>query len=123
MTTTAAPIGWFEIAGSDRAKTESFYAELFNWTYADDPAIPGYRIVDAGEGVSGGVTTTQAGLPATYAIFSIMVADVAATCSSIVRLGGKVLVGPQSVADSGLAFANVEDPDGNHFGVFSPPTS
>ena len=80
-------------------------------------------MVDAGEGISGGVTTAPAGTPANYAIFSIAVPDVAATCQHITDLGGKVLVGPETVADTGLTFANVEDPDGNHFGVFSPPTA
>ena len=60
-------------------------------------------------------------MPASYAIFSIGVPDVAATCEQIVELGGRVLVGPAEVPDVGLVYANVEDPEGNHFGVFSPP--
>ena len=122
MTTIAAPIGWFEIAGSDPAKTESFYGDLFNWSFNDGPAGPAYRIVDAGDGVNGGVTTAQAGLPTTYAIFSVCVPDVAASCAKIKQLGGKILVGPEEMADTGLVFANVEDPDGNHFGIFTPPS-
>ena len=119
MTTTAAPVGWFEIAGSDPAKTEAFYSELFNWTFSDGPTGPAYRIAAAGEGIPGRVTTAQAGLPETYAIFSVIVPDVAATCARIEQLGGKVLVG--LMVETGLVFANVEDPDGNHFGVFTPP--
>lgn len=121
MTATAAPIGWFEIAGSDPVKTEAFYGELFNWSFSDSPVGPAYRIADAGEGIAGGVTTAQAGLPTTYAIFSVVVPDVAATCNKLEELGGKVLVGPETLADTGLVFANVEDPDGNHFGIFCPP--
>ena len=121
MSTTAAPVGWFEIAGSDPAKTEAFYSELFNWSFSDGPTGPAYRIADAGEGIPGGVTTSQAGLPKTYAIFSVVVPDVAASCAKIEQLGGKVLVGPETVPDAGLVFANVEDPDGNHFGIFCPP--
>lgn len=118
-----APIGWFEIAASDTAKAEAFYADLFSWTFSSDDAIPSYRIVDAGQGVPGGITTAQAGLPGTYAIFSVMVADVAGTCRRIEELGGKVLVGPETLAETGLSFANVEDPDGNHFGIFCPPSA
>lgn len=121
MTNTVAPIGWFEIAGSDPAKSEAFYSSLFNWSFTDGPTGPAYRIVDAGNGIAGGVTTAQAGLPSTYAIFSVMVADVAATCAQIAELGGTVLVGPETMADTGLVFANVQDPDGNHFGLFCPP--
>lgn len=122
MTNTVAPIGWFEIAGSDLAKSEAFYSSLFNWSFTDGPAGPAYRMVDAGEGaIGGGLTTAQAGLPSNYAIFNVVVPDVAAACEQIVQLGGTVLVGPETIADVGLVFANVQDPDGNHFGVFCPP--
>ena len=123
MSTTAAPIGWFEIASSDPAKAEAFYAEVLGWSTTGDEAMPGYRIVDAGDGVNGGITKAQAGLPETYAIFSVMVPDVAATCRRIEEQGGKVLVEPETVEQNGLVFANVADPEGNHFGLFSPPAS
>ncbi len=119
--TTAAPVGWFEIAASDPAKAESFYGDLFNWSFEDGPTGPAYRIVDTGAGPAGGVTMAQAGLPTNYAIFSIVVPDVAATCDRIAELGGKVLLGPETMDETGLVFANVEDPSGNHFGVFCPP--
>jgi len=61
------------------------------------------------------------GAPQSYAIFSVMVPDVAVTCAQITELGGRVLVAPQTVGDTGLVFANVEDPDGNHFGLICPP--
>ena len=44
------------------------------------------------------------------------------TCEQLEERGGRVLLGPAEVPDSGgLIFANVEDPDGNHFGLFCPP--
>ncbi len=121
--TTTAPVGWFEIAGSDTAKTEQFYGDLFGWTFGESP-MPSYRIVEAGQGPGGGITTADPSLPEHYAIFSIMVSDVAATCNRIAELGGRVLLGPAEVPESGgLVFANVEDIDGNHFGVFCPPSA
>ena len=120
MSSTACPVGWFEITGSDQAKTEGFYGDLFGWSFGDGPTGPSYRIADAGEGPSGGVTAAQAGLPSNYAIFSIVVPDVAAMCAQIAERGGKVLLGPETMGETGLVFANVEDPDGNHFGVFCP---
>ena len=65
MTTTKNPIGWFEIAASDIAKAEAFYGDLFGWDFADSPppAGGGYRFVDAGEGIAGGITTAEGGLP------------------------------------------------------------
>ena len=56
-------------------------------------------------------------------IFSVMVPDVAATCDRVAELGGRVLIGPETVEGAGLVFANLEDPDGNHFGVFTPPAA
>ena len=117
---TAAPIGWFEIAASDTDKAEAFYGEIFNWSFNADDAVPAYRIVETGS-IPGGVTTAQAGTPETYAIFSVVVPDVAATCEAVVAKGGSVLVGPETIAENGLTFANLTDPDGNHFGVFTPP--
>jgi hypothetical protein len=78
-------------------------------------------MVDSGSPIPGGVTKAPPGAPATYAIFSVIVPDVSATCSQITELGGTVLVGPQTVGDTGLEFANVQDPDGNHFGLICPP--
>ena len=69
----------------------------------------------------GGITSTQAGLPETYAIFSIQVLDVGVVCDRITEHGGTVLVGPQVMNETGLVYANVTDPDGNHFGIFTPP--
>lgn len=117
------PIGWFEIAARDTEKAEAFYGSVLGWSFSDGPAGPAYRIVDAGDGVNGGLTTAQACVPETYAIFCAVVPDVAATCERVAELGGRVLVGPETMADTGLTFANVEDPDGNHFGVFCPPAA
>ena len=123
MSNTVCPIGWFEIAGSDQHTTEAFYSDLFGWSFSDGPTGPSYRIADAGDGIQGGVTTAQAGLPSTYAIFSVVVPDVSATCERITDLGGRVLLGPVTMDETGLVFANVEDLDGNHFGIFCPPQS
>jgi len=121
MTTQVHPIGWFEIAGADRAKTESFYSSLFNWSFSDSPMGPEYRFADAGDGVPGAVATAAPGMPTSYAMFSVMVPDVAESCRMVTELGGRVLLGPESIPGSGLTFANLEDIDGNIIGVFCPP--
>jgi hypothetical protein len=50
----------------------------------------------------------------------VVVPDVAAVCAQVEQLGGKVLVPPTTSKD-GLVFADLHDPAGNHFGVFTPP--
>ena len=123
MTTTKAPVAYFEIASTDTAKAEAFYGEIFGWDFEDSHMGSVYRMVHAGDdGVPGGLTTAEGGLPGNYAIFSVAVPDVGVTCEKVTELGGRVLVGPAEVPDSGgLVYANLEDHDGNHFGVFCPP--
>ncbi|MEO3775537.1 VOC family protein [Micromonospora sp. B11E3] len=124
MTTTNA-ITWFEI-GTDRpAEAERFYGELFGWTF-EEQGGPGrsYRVTDGGageEGIGGAIRGSDGATP-NYAIFYAQVADVAESCRLAEAAGGKVLVPPRS-APSGLTFAHLVDPSGNHFGVFTPPAA
>ena len=49
-------VGWHELFAADRDQAFAFYAELFGWQVAADPAMGGYGLVDtgAGEGAIGG---------------------------------------------------------------------
>ncbi|MFE9692717.1 VOC family protein [Micromonospora sp. NPDC005806] len=121
---SSTPITWFEI-GSDRPdEVERFYADLFGWTFEEQGA-PGasYRQTTAGgeQGISGAIRATNGTSP-NYAIFYAEVADVAATCRRAEAAGGKVLV-PLRTTPSGLTFAHLLDPSGNHLGVFTPPAA
>jgi uncharacterized protein len=122
MSTMANGIGWFEIGTEDPAAAERFYGEMFGWTFSDDPdsTMP-YRIVTTPvEGsIRGGVVGTGGATPS-YAIFYVLVAEVAQACRQAEAAGGKVLV-PATSNDVGLTFAHLADPAGNHFGVFTPP--
>ncbi|SCL37948.1 hypothetical protein GA0070624_6045 [Micromonospora rhizosphaerae] len=119
---TTNGITWFEI-GSDRpAEAEKFYGELFGWTFEEQGGPGGsYRVTEAGagEGIGGAIRATDGKSP-NYAIFYAEVADVAETCRRAEAAGGKVLV-PLRTAPSGLTFAHLRDPSGNHLGVFTPP--
>ncbi len=96
-------IAWFEIGTDEPAAVERFYGDVFGWTFTDD---------DPSNGTGGTVPN--------YAVFTVLVADTAATCRQAEAAGGKVLVAPQT-APNGLTFAHLLDPSGNHFGVFTPP--
>ncbi len=114
-------IGWFEIGTDDPAGAERFYGALFGWAFADDPdATMPYRIVTtpATGSIQGGVFGHGGRLP-NYAVFCVVVPDVAETCRRAERAGGKVLV-PATTAESGLVFAQLTDPAGNQFGVYTP---
>jgi predicted enzyme related to lactoylglutathione lyase len=120
MATNVKPVTWFEIGSADTASTREFYGRLFGWTFTSEPNIPiDYTMIDAGDGIKGGLFGTGGAMP-NYAVFYVEVPDVAATCREAGEAGGKVLVEPTPTPD-GIVFAHILDPQGNHFGAFSPP--
>lgn len=116
-------VGWFEIGTPDVAATQQFYTAMFGWSYEDDPdnEVMPYQVVTTGEGhpIKGGVFDTGANIP-NYAVPCVVVDDTAAAAAKAEGLGGKVLVPVQS-APSGLTFAHLLDPQGNHIGIYTPP--
>lgn len=116
-------VAWFEIGTPDTSATHEFYTQLFGWSYQSDPDAAGipYEIVTTGEGhpTQGGIFNTGGNIPP-YAVPVVVVDDTAAAARKAEELGGKILVPPQS-APTGLTFAHLLDPHGNHIGVFTPP--
>jgi predicted enzyme related to lactoylglutathione lyase len=119
-------ITWFEIGTSDPAGAERFYGEVFGWTVGhDDPRStdPAYRIIGTGGDAglqSGGLFSTNGEVPG-YAVFAVLVEDVAETCRQAEKAGGTVQRGPLVNSD-GFTFAYLLDPSGNQFEVFTPPS-
>ncbi|MFF5231869.1 VOC family protein [Dactylosporangium sp. NPDC000521] len=107
-------IGWFQIGVSDAAVARRFYGELFGWTFGGDEAYQMITTPDE-KSVMGGLAVGQPG----HAIFCVVVQDVPAVCERAEAAGGKVLVQPTTTGD-GPMFANITDPEGNHFGIFQP---
>ena len=121
MATMTHGIGWFEIGTDNPEAAQQFYGSVFGWTFAaEDGPVP-YHVVTtpAPDSIKGGIFPTGGQLP-NYAVFYIVVQDVAATCVSAEAAGGKVLV-PATQGGDGLWFAHLLDPSGNHFGIYSPP--
>jgi hypothetical protein len=123
------PVNWFEVLGSDAARTQQFYADLFGWTL-DDPAGTGYATVDtgAGRGIYGGI---GGGAGARWATVYAQVADVDAALGRAEKLGGSRIAAPEVAALKDAARAAIygpgenpvrtetfRDPAGNVFGVF-----
>ena len=44
------PVAFFEVTSPDAERAQKFYAELFGWQIAADPAMSGYGLVDTGAG-------------------------------------------------------------------------
>ena len=118
---------WFEILGSDAARTQQFYADLFGWT-VDSSGFPGYAVVDTGErGIQGGI---GGGLEARWATVYAAVADLDQTLARAEKLGGSRIFAPELSALKSAArtelygsaddirMGEFRDPAGNVFGVY-----
>jgi predicted enzyme related to lactoylglutathione lyase len=118
-------IAWFEIGTDNPAEAERFYGEVFGWTLGhDDGDLPGYQQWAAGDGPglhAGGLLDTGGAVPG-YAVFSVLVEDVADTCRRVEAAGGKTLRAPMGTP-GGITFAYLLDPADNLFQVFTPPSA
>ena len=113
---TGEPVDWFEVLGSDSARTQRFYTELFGWTVAGADSAPGYGMTDtgAGQGIQGGLGSSEENHWATiYAV----VPDVEQTLVKAESLGGSRVYGPMAVGDQ-MQTGAFRDPAGNVFGVY-----
>ncbi len=123
------PVTWFEVVGSDAARTQRFYADLFGWTI-DSSVFPGYAVADTGtcRGIQGGI---GGGLASCCATIYAKVADVDQTLSRVEQLGGSRVFDPALTAlkgasraalygsvDDNMRIAEFRDPAGNIFGIF-----
>jgi uncharacterized protein len=115
-------VAWVQVGTDDPDGAKRFYGELFGWTFAPDPSGGGkYHLITypGAERPGGGILDTDGESP-NHAIFLVVVSDVAAAAADAERFGGKVLV-PPTTTPTGLVFADLQDPSGNHFGVYTPP--
>ena len=122
------PVTWFEVMGSDPARTQRFYADVFGWT-VDSSGFPGYAVVDTGtgRGIQGGI---GGGAQARWATVYAAVPDVDETLSRAEKLGGS-RIGDQSVPElknaaraalygsaGDMKTGAFRDPAGNVFGLY-----
>jgi predicted enzyme related to lactoylglutathione lyase len=107
-------VDYFEILGSDAARTQSFYRELFGWKVEEDDR---YAMVDtgAGRGAPGGIGASGQGI--NWATVYARVDDVNRYLSRVEGLGGQVEHGPMDVGQ-GTTTGLFRDPIGNPFGIY-----
>jgi uncharacterized protein len=103
-----AAVDWFEVLGSDAARSQRFYAELFGWT------VPQSAYGQVTAGIGGGI---GAGGETRWATVYASVADVEATLAKAESLGATRVYGPNQVDDHTQSGA-FRDPAGNVFGVY-----
>jgi uncharacterized protein len=108
-------VDWFEILGTDAARSQRFYTEIFGWQVSPAEGA-GYGMIDTGtsRGIRGGIGAGAAGPRVTvYA----SVPDVAATLAAAAQLGGSAVNGPPA-ADNHPETGALRDPAGNVLGVY-----
>jgi predicted enzyme related to lactoylglutathione lyase len=108
---------WFEVAGRDAGKLQSFFSELFGWQIdANNPM--NYGMVNLSEAVGGGVGPAPEQEPNGHAMFYVGVDDVEASLQKAESLGGKRVFGPMDVPE-GPTIAHFADPEGHVVGLYS----
>jgi uncharacterized protein len=114
-------VDWFEILGTDAARSQRFYTEIFGW-HISPPAGAGYGTIDTGtsRGIRGGIGGCGADRPGPWVTVYASVPDVAATLAAAARLGGGAVLGPVAVDDQ-LETGALRDPVGNVLGVYHGP--
>ncbi len=124
---SGAPVEWFEILGSDPARTQRFYADLFGWTI-DTSGFPDYAPVEtgAGRGIQGSI---GGGVDSRWAIVYAGVADIEQTLNRAGKLGGSHIWDPSVSAlktaartalygsADDIKTGAIRDPAGNIFGL------
>src|SRR5688500_11616734 len=115
------PVVHFEIVGTDGKKLQSYYADLFGWEInADNPMNYGMvaregNVNTDGVGIGGGIGPGPRGY-AGHVTFYVEVPDVEAALAKAESLGGKRVMGPETIMDQ-VELGQFKDPEGHLVGV------
>ncbi len=111
------PIVHWELIVSDVAKASEFYSKVFDWKIEENPAFPGYPMVDPGKEPQGAMMAKPETAPGYTINIYFGVEDLEQTLASAAALGATVLVQPMPIEGVG-AWAMFADPDGIPVGLF-----
>ncbi|MEO1061274.1 MAG: VOC family protein [Actinomycetota bacterium] len=116
---------WIDLATTDVAGARAFYAELFGWSFEENPTDQGGSYVmasKAGSATAGMMTQPdeqrEMGLPPMWNSY-VTVDDMAATVGRVEGAGGKVMAPPFDVMDAGV-MAVIVDPSGGVISLWQP---
>jgi predicted enzyme related to lactoylglutathione lyase len=124
------PVVHFEIIGKDPTVLREYYADLFEWEFDTGGPVSqavseqgdyGFTDTGAGDGLGipggiGGGSNFER-----HTVFYVGVPDAAASLEKAERLGGRRVMGPDRVAETGLVVGQFLDPEGNLVGVAQLP--
>jgi predicted enzyme related to lactoylglutathione lyase len=106
----------WQLLSADPDRAASFYSELFGWKVSAANGL-GYREVQTGGDVDGGIWPVPAGAPEAVQIY-VEVQDIDAVLVSVIELGGSVIM-PKQLLPDGDAMALALDPLGRSFGLMT----
>ena len=110
---------WIDLATGDAAGSRDFYSKLFGWKVEvdPDPQFGGYGMARiSGKDVAGIGPKQMDEAPTAWTVY-IASADAADTAKKAKASGGKVIMEPMTVGDSGT-MAILQDPSGAYLGVW-----
>jgi predicted enzyme related to lactoylglutathione lyase len=115
------PVVHFEVIGKDADTLRSYYSELFGWEI-DSGNPMNYGIVareanldSDGVGIGGGIGQAPEGYEG-HVTFYAGVPDVEAALAKAESLGGRRMMGPETVME-GVEVGLFQDPEGHTVGV------
>jgi uncharacterized protein len=115
------PVVHFEVIGSDGERLRGYYSQLFGWDIDASNAM-GYGVVQRednlnadGIGIGGGVGEGPEGYDG-HVTFYVEVPDVEATLAEAERLGGRRVMGPETVMGR-MVLGLLVDPEEHVIGV------
>jgi predicted enzyme related to lactoylglutathione lyase len=105
---------WYELLTTDADAAQRFYGDVVGWTAADS-GQPGmdYRILDAGDGMAGGLMQINEQMPGAMPVWLgyVAVPDVDAAADDWTAAGGSVQMPAMDIPGVGR-MAMLADPDG-----------
>jgi uncharacterized protein len=113
----------FEVIGKDGEKLREYYSQLFDWQIdASNPMNYGVVQRDGntnsdGVGIGGGVAGGPEGYEG-HVTFYVEVPDVEAALAKAESLGGKRVMGPETLSEAGgMVLGQLKDPEGHVIGL------
>ncbi len=111
---------WVEMVTDDRKAAQSFYGDLFGWSYEEVPMRDGQHYAmfrpEAGGPGGGIMNKPDSKLPTTWMPY-VAVTDLEAAVARVATLGGSVQVVPTAIPGMG-SFAVIQDPTGGVLGLW-----
>ena len=110
----SAPVVQWQFVSSQPEEVATFYTKAFGWRVTASNAI-GYRQVNSGDGIGGGIWPAPAGTQGFVQLF-LGVVDVEQSVARAVTFGAEVVI-PVTTLPDGDTMAVLRDPSGVTFGV------